>query len=171
MVFLALRYRYRSGDSISHTQCLSCVCRVSCVVSRFSFVCPLYIFANSSFIFHPSLLKFYRHVQNDLAHKRKFSKTCFLVKNNSWKIFFWKNYRFLRTTHSFFIRACSNFTGMCRMTLPKNVNFQKWVLGSKNFLKNYFSEKMTVFCELLIHFSSEPAQILQACVEWPCPKM
>ena len=43
-------------------------------------------------------------------------------------------------------------------------------LGSKNFLKNYFSEKMTVFCELLIHFSFEPAQILQACVECPCPK-
>ena len=71
--FLALRYRYRSGDSISHTQCLSFV-----VV-----VCPLHIFANSSFIFHPILLKFYRHVQNDLAHKRKFSKTCFWVKKNS----------------------------------------------------------------------------------------
>ena len=48
---------------------------------------------------------------------------------------------FSRTPHSFFILACSNFTGMCKMTLPTNVNFQKWVLGSKNFLKNYFSEK------------------------------
>ena len=106
--FLALRYRYRSGDSISHTQCLSFVGDGVVVV------CPLHIFANSSFIFHPSLLKFYRHVQNYLAHKRKFSKTCF------------------------------------------------WV---KKILKKYFSEKIIVFCELLIHFSSEPAQILQACAE------
>ena len=75
-----------------------------------------------------------------------------------------------RTTPSFFIQSCSNFVGMCRMTLPKNVNFQKRDLGSKNFFKNYFSEKMTVFCKLLIYFASDHAQILQAFAEWPCPK-
>ena len=111
MCFLALRYRYRSGDSISHTQCLSCV-------SRFSFLSRVYV-----------------------------------------------HFTFLRTPPSFFILACSNFIGMCRMTLPTNVNFQKPVFGSKKILKKYFSEKIIVFCELLIHFSSEPAQILQACAE------
>ena len=134
---LALRYRYRSGDSISHTQCLSfvvclCVCRV-CVHFTFSRTPPsFFILACSNFI---------GMCRMTLPTNVNFQKPVFGSKKFFFKYFSEKNYRFLRTTHSFFIRACSNFTGMCRMTLPKNVTFQKPVFGSKNFLKNFFCKK------------------------------
>ena len=107
------------------------------------------VFANYSFIFHLILLKFYRHVQNNLAQKLKFSKTGFGVPNVLKK--FSVKMSFLQISHSFFIRSCSNLIGMCRMTLPKNVNFQKRDLGSKIFFKNYFSVKMTVIANYIFH--------------------
>ena len=117
--------------------------------------------------FHPILLKLYRHVQNDLAQKRKFLKMGFGVQKFFLKLFFWKNDRFLRTTHSFFIRSFSNFIGMCRMTLPKNVNFQKRVLGSKHFLKkllfsaNYSFIFLPMLLKLYRHVLNDLAQKLK----------
>ena len=51
-----------------------------------------------------------------------------LVSKNFLQIFFWKKLPFFTNFTFFFIRSCSNFTGMCKMTLTKNVAFQKWVL-------------------------------------------
>ena len=71
------------------------------------------VFANYSLIFHPIMLKFYRHVQSDLAQKRKFSKTGFGVNKFSFKIFSVKITVFLKilfhfaSDHAQILRVCA----------------------------------------------------------------
>ena len=95
------------------------------------------IFANCSFIFHPIMLTFCRHVQNDLAQKRKLSKTGFGVKNFlknffSEKMTVFANYSFI------FHLILLKFYRHVQNDLAQKCKFSKMGFGVQKFSKKFF---------------------------------